>query len=534
VWRRRKRERERVERERERGRREKREREERERRERKENKERERRGSEFFFFFCSLSLSLSLLFSAYLSDLSLTFSSRVCVCVCVLQLLREMTSTTAAKHLFQGVGKYSEIVFERAKGSWMYDIDGKRYLDFSCGIAVTNLGHTHPRIVKRIQRQVEDVTHLQMAVGYHKPLLELTEKLVGADGILDKSFDRVFYWNSGADAVESAMKLARHATKKPCFIAFQGGFHGRTFGTMGITSSKNSTKAGFAPFVSGIHFAPFPSCKHCPGFVGRHGISPAANRIDTCLPDFQCCNNPIDQLDLIIKTQTTAGEIAAVIIEPVLGEGGYVVAPKDFFKHLRKWCDKNKILLIFDEVQTGYGRTGTMFAYEQLGVVPDILCSAKGVANGLPLSFIASRTELTKTQPSGTMGGTYAGNAVACAAACEVIDVFREEKILDNVKERGHQLTSFLRGLDRVKYHISEVRAMGLMIGIEFDHRTVPAGFAGTILSIALKKGLFLMNCSPYEVLRFMPPLNISKEDMSHAIAILTETFDEAVATIPK
>lgn len=274
------------------------------------------------------------------------------------------------------------------------------------------------------QEQMGKLVHGQVNIAMHAPMLDLIEKLKPV--MPDPSLDTFFFWNSGAEAVEAAVKLARMSTKKQNIIVMQGSYHGRTFGTMGLTKSKTVYGAGFAPFMPGIFTSPFPYCTQC-------SVATASN--GTYGFD-KCCQNPLHELKVLLKQQTTPGDTAAILIEPVLGEGGYVVPPPSFLPGVRKICDEHGILLILDEVQSGFGRTGKYFASEYWNVRPDIMVMAKGIANGMPLSGIVANKGLMDKQNPGSMGGTYAGNAVACAAGVACAEVMQEEKVLDNVAAR--------------------------------------------------------------------------------------------------
>lgn len=414
-----------------------------------------------------------------------------------------MSKKTIVDHLFQGMYFATDFIINNAAGSYLFTTEGRKILDFTSGFAVTNLGHNHPKVVKAIQKQAGEIIHCQSSMVQAKPLLELAERLVGTEGVLGKNFDRVNFWNSGAEAVEASMKLAKHATKRQNFIAFHGGYHGRTFGTMGLTTSKNTIKMGLAPFLGGIHIAPNP---------------------------YQNEEYALEQLEMMLKTIVPAEEVAGMIIEPVQGENGYVPMPKAFLQHLRDVCTKNGIMLIFDEIQCGMGRSSTkagplesnLMVYQQHNIVPDILIMAKGIANGMPLSLIASRSEFTKHQQPGAMGGTYSGNALSCAAGVAVIDAFKEENVLANAVARAAELQSFLSLLDRDRYQIKDIRGLGMMQGIEFEG----AGVAGKIVSESLKRDLFLSSAGAKEVIRFMPPLNLSAAEMQMACARFADSLD--------
>ena len=337
------------------------------------------------------------------------------------------------------------------------------------------------------------------------------------------TLDTFFFWNSGAEAVEAAVKLARQATKKQNIIVAQGSYHGRTFGTMAMTRSKTIYSEGYGPLMPGVFSVPFPYCAQCSAATSN-------------LPQWgykNCCMEPIAQLELLLKRETAPSDTAAIVIEPVLGEGGYVPPPAEYLAKVRDICDKNGILLIIDEVQSGFGRTGKMFAIEHWDVRPDIMVMAKGIANGFPLSAIVSRKELMDMQNPGSMGGTYAGNAVACAAGVAVTKVFREEKILDNVIARGAELKAALKALVQrtgINQMIHDVRGLGLMLAMEFVNANGQDNVASRVQAKCMEKGLLVLTTSIYDTLRFIPPLNISKEDMEKGILIIQESIEEVYA----
>jgi 4-aminobutyrate aminotransferase len=425
-----------------------------------------------------------------------------------------------ANHLSPGIGKISSVVMKKGQGSWIWDVDNNKYLDFTCGIAVTNTGHCHPKVVKAAQEQVGNLIHGQVNIGYHEPMLTLMQKLFT---ILPKKLDRLFFANSGAEAIENAIKLARHHTKRQNVIVFNGGFHGRTFGTMSLTTSKTIYRAGFGPLMAGVHTTPFPYCFRCK-------VKSAMNKHED---QHFCCGKYEEEIEHLLKMQTAPSETAAILVEPVQGEGGYVPAPKAFMKYLRDLCDKHGIMLIVDEVQTGFGRTGKFFAVEHYDIVPDIMVIAKGLASGFPLSAIASTSEIMKSTPPGSMGGTYAGNAVACAAASATIDVMKDEKLLDNTNARGKELTDGLKEIQKShpEYQIVDVRGYGLMIGVEFDHHKVPYGTASKIIQHCVKNGMLLLSTGAFETLRFIPPLTVTKDEIQTGLNIFKTALKEAFAS---
>ncbi|KAL8991985.1 MAG: hypothetical protein Q9169_007470 [Polycauliona sp. 2 TL-2023] len=430
-----------------------------------------------------------------------------------------MSASTLAqfgtKHIAKGIGRLTTQVIESGSGSYITMVGGRRMLDFTTGIGVANLGHCHPAITHATQTQVGKLVHGQVNIAFQKPYLELIRSLIPL--MPHPSLDTFFFWNSGAEAVEAAVKLARHATKKQNIIVMQGSYHGRTFGTMAMTRSKTVYSQGFGPLMPGIFSVPFPYCAQCS--IANHSSGKYGYE--------NCCMDPLLQLELLLKRESAPSDTAAIFIEPVLGEGGYVPPPAHYLARLREICDKNNILLVADEVQCGFGRTGKMFAVEHWGVRPDIMIMAKGIANGFPLSGIVSRKELMDTQPPGTMGGTYAGNAVSCAAGVAVAKAFQDEKILENVNARGAELRGMLDALKADSWTgkiMYDVRGLGLMLALE----CMPGkGYASKIQARCMEKGMLVLTTSIYDTLRFIPPLNISKEDMAEGCRIIKESIEE-------
>ena len=334
------------------------------------------------------------------------------------------------------------------------------------------------------------------------------------------SLDTFFFWNSGAEAVEAAVKLARHATRKQNIIVMQGSYHGRTFGTMAMTRSKTVYGDGYAPLMPGVFSVPFPYCAQCSVAAASGGTHSFDN----------CCMDPVLQLELLLKRESSPADTAAIFIEPVLGEGGYVPPPPQYLAKVREICDKHGILLVADEVQSGFGRTGKMFAIEHWGVRPDILIMAKGIANGLPLSGIVSRKELMDKQKPGSMGGTYAGNAVSCAAGVAVAKAFQEERILENVAARGRELRGMLEDCkadSKTGTIIYDVRGLGLMLALECKPG---GGYASKIQAKCMERDMLVLTTSIYDTIRFIPPLNITKEDMAKGCQIIKEAIAEVAA----
>lgn len=407
--------------------------------------------------------------------------------------------------------RYTPIIASHGEGSYIYDLEGMPYLDFTCGIGVTNTGHCHPHVVSAIQKQAGLLLHGQANIVFHRPLLELVNEL---HTILPHELDGYFFSNSGAEAIEGALKLARAATGRPNVIVFQGSFHGRTVGTMSLTTSKTIYRAGYQPLMPGVFIAPFP-------YAYRYGWDEERTS--------QWC---LEELDYLFTTQTAPWETAAILIESVLGEGGYIVPPTSFMQGLRKLCDRYGILLILDEIQSGFGRTGRWFAFEHFGVIPDIMTVAKGLASGLPLSGVFSRMDLMKKWTPGTHGGTYGGNAVAAAGAVATIQAMREENMLNNAIERGSQLITGLRHLQEEYPAIGDVRGLGLMIGTEFrtlDHHP-DKEIAKAIVHACQDKRLLLLTCGPWDnTIRWVPPLVVTADQINQALTILSEALKEVI-----
>ncbi|HEY48407.1 MAG: 4-aminobutyrate aminotransferase [Anaerolineae bacterium SM23_ 63] len=405
--------------------------------------------------------------------------------------------------------RYTDIIAERGEGSFVYDTDGNAYLDFTTGIGVTNTGHCHPEVVRAVQEQAGKLLHGQANIVFHPPLLALVEEL---RSILPPELDGIFFSNSGAEAVEGAVKLARVATGRPNVIVFQGSFHGRTVGTMSLTTSKTIYRAGYQPLMPGVFVAPYP-------YAYRHGWEPEKAR-DWCL----------EELRHLLITQTAPQETAAILIEPVLGEGGYVVPPADFLQGIRQICDEHGILLIADEIQSGFGRTGRWFAFEHFEITPDILTLAKGLASGLPLSGVIARMDLMEKWTPGSHGGTYGGNALSCAAAVATIQVIREEGLLENARARGGQFMAGLAHLQETYPVIGDLRGLGLMIGAEFtgsDGRP-DKDTAKAVVHACLERRLLLLTCGPWDnTIRFIPPLVVTSEQIDQALEIFTESLAE-------
>jgi len=403
-------------------------------------------------------------------------------------------------------------VADRAEGSYIYTDDGRKLLDFTCGIGVTNTGHCHPKVVEAIREQAGNFIHAQANLVIHKPMLKLIEEL---RKVAPPPIDSFFFANSGAEAVENAIKIARVATGRQNVIVFSGSFHGRTVGTMALTTSKTVYRSGFGPLPSGVYVAPFP-------YAFRLKMTEA-----------EASEYALEQLEYLLASQTSPKETAAILVESVLGEGGYVVPPKSFMKGLREICDRHKIMLILDEVQSGFGRTGKWFAFEHFEIVPDIITAAKGLASGMPLSGVFTRTDIMLKLDVGSLGGTYGGNAIACAASASSIRAMRDENMLENATERGIQLMTGLGKLQEEYPQIGDIRGKGLMIGTEFvvDGRADKAKpLVKEVIHKAEENNLLLLSCGTYDnTLRWIPPLNVTAEQINDGLNIFSNALKEVV-----
>lgn len=417
-------------------------------------------------------------------------------------------------------GRITNIDVDRGEGSWLITPSGERYLDYSSGIGVTNTGHAHPRVVAAIQAQAAKLLHGQQNIVYHEPGLRLHERL---GRLLPGGPWGAFLSNSGAEAVEAAVKLARVATGRPVIISFRGGFHGRTAQTMALTTAKDVYRGAFEPLPGSVYHTKFPYCYRAAG--GPHA------------PDANCSCDWEAELDLLFHQVIYPNRVAAIIVEPVLGEGGYVVPPPAFLPRLREITRDHGILLIADEVQTGFGRTGEMFAVQHWGVEPDILVIAKGLASGLPLSGILARKEILDTFAPGTHGGTYGGNVVSCAAALATLDVIEDEDLVANARARGAQLVGGLRELQADHPVIGDVRGLGCMVALEFvkpgqgDGRIADADLAKQVIAGALQRKLIVLSAGTYgNVSRIIPPLVTTADEVDLALSVLEDSLRAAGA----
>lgn len=399
----------------------------------------------------------------------------------------------------------------RAEGAYLYTADGRRYLDFTSGIAVTNLGHGHPKVLAAARQQMELFSHSAVGITVHEPLLKLAQAL---PEVMPEGMEMFFFGNSGAEAVEGALKLARYVTRRPGIIAFEGGFHGRSYGAASVTTSKSKYRKHYEPFVPGVYFAPYPYPYRCP--LGEE--------------DESVLEWSLGSLQRIFDRLILPEEVAAILVEPVQGEGGYVVPPAGFLPALRSICDQYGILLILDEVQTGFGRTGEMFAAQVFNVRPDIMSIAKGIANGFPLSAtVASRALMSQWLP-GSHGTTYGGNPIACAAALAVLEVIREENLLENCRRMGARLLDGFKRLKQKYAFVGEARGLGLMLALELivpGQGKAPNGEAAmAVLNNCLERGLLAYMAGLHnQVVRFIPPLNVTQGQVDEALNILDESL---------
>lgn len=420
-----------------------------------------------------------------------------------------------APHLTPVLGRYFQREWSHGKGHRLYDTDGKAYLDFANGIAVTALGHVHPRVTAAIHAQVDKLIGPVSALGYAEPISRLADELAAT---FPDPLDSVLFMNSGSEAIDGALKLARRVSGRPGIIAFRGGFHGRTWGALSVTSSALNYRTGYLPALPGVYLSQFPA-------VYRDFGGDEARAIKVSM----------DHLRSLVASDIPATSVGAILIEPVQGEGGFTPAPPAFLTELRAFCDEHGILLIADEVQSGYGRTGKMWAFEHAGIVPDVVVVAKAIANGLPLSAIVSSRDLQERWGRGAHGSTYGGNPVACAAGLAVLETIRSEDLLANVVARGAELRVGLERVAAEDDRIGDVRGPGLMIGVEFvrDRTTrEPDGLLPDRLSAAAADaGLLVLTCGRHhEVIRWIPPLDVSAAEISEAV----EIFGESLAAIPR
>jgi 4-aminobutyrate aminotransferase len=401
------------------------------------------------------------------------------------------------------------LVADSAQGLWVIDPDGNVFLDFTAGIAVCSTGHCHPRVVQAIKDQADRLLHMSGTDFYYTPQILMAQKLASLKPVEGNA--KVYFGNSGAEAVEAAFKLARWHTRRELNIAFFGAFHGRTMGALSLTASKTIQKKNYNPLVPGITHVPYPNCYRCPWGL--------------CYPACDvACVNWLE--DMLFRTTVPPDEVAAIFVEPIQGEGGYIVPPAAFHVELSKLARKYGILLVADEVQSGMGRTGKMFAMELFGVMPDIVALAKGIASGLPLGAMIAPAEIMDWE-AGSHASTFGGNPVACAAALATIELL-QESLMANAEVRGRQLLDGLLELQREIECIGDVRGRGLMIGIELVKDRVTkkraADWRNKVIQQAFQRGLLLLGCGE-NTIRFCPALTISAEEADVGLEIFAEVL---------
>jgi 4-aminobutyrate aminotransferase / (S)-3-amino-2-methylpropionate transaminase / 5-aminovalerate transaminase len=408
----------------------------------------------------------------------------------------------------RGVSNSLAVYADRASNAELWDVEGRRYIDFASGISVLNTGHLHPKVKDAIARQLEKCTHTAFQVTPYESYIALAEALNAlAPGATPK---KTIFLTTGAEAVENAIKIARFHTKRSGIIAFSGGFHGRTLTCMSLTGKVQPYKAGFGPMLPEIYHLPFPMPYH--GVTVEHSLA---------------------ALEQLFKADIDPARVAAIIIEPVLGEGGFYAAPTELLRKLRSVCDTHGIVLIADEIQSGFGRTGRMFAIEHSGVEPDLITIAKSVAGGVPLSAVTGKAEIMDAPPAGGLGGTYAGSPLACAAGLAVLEVMREEQLLKRAQEIGRFMSTRLKGLQARFACLGEVRALGAMVAVELvknGRADAPdAELTKALVQAAGRQGLILLSCGVYaNVIRFLAALTIPDAILKEGFTL----FEQALAEV--
>ena len=402
----------------------------------------------------------------------------------------------------------------RAEGLYLYGLDGRRYMDFMSAFGVVNLGHNHPAVIDAARKQLEKQIHGAVGVTLHESVLRLAALL---PEILPGHLDMFFFGSSGSEAVEGSIKLARNATKRPGIIAFMGGFHGRTYGAATLTASKAIYRTELDPFISGVYHLPYADVYH-----SSHPDEPE-----------KCVEESIDSLDTALKRLIAPSQVAGIIVEPIQGEGGYIVPPKEFLIRLKEICTQKDMLLIFDEVQTGFGRTGDWFAAQSFGVEPDIMAISKGIASGFPLGAVCARGELMSRWEAAVHGTTFGGNPVSCAASVATIETIRKEGLLQKAKENGGYLMNRLKELKAKHQVIGDTRGIGLMTAIEFivprTDREPNASAAKKFLDESLSRGVLMYPCGSHgHAVRLAPPLTVTHEHIDEAI----KAADQSLNTI--
>ena len=425
-------------------------------------------------------------------------------------------ATISKPHMSPILGRYYERSWDHGEGHTLFDSEGRGFLDFACGIATTSLGHHHPAVTAAIKDQADKLLHVCNALGYVEPVARLATML--ADACPDP-LDTVFFGNSGAEAVEAALKLARRVTGRPGIIAFRGAFHGRTFGAASITSSSINYRTGYEPLLPSVYLTPFPNVYRYFGGDEEQATAAAMGSLMT-----------------LLGHEIPPSSVAAIIIEPIQGEGGFSPAPASFLRELRALCDQHGILLICDEIQTGIARTGKMWAFEDAGIVPDVICVAKALANGLPIGAIVTRRELQERWGVGAHGTTFGGNPVSCAAGVAVLRTIVEQGLVANAAARGKELEAGLLGIMASDDRIGDVRGRGLMIGVEFVKdratRDPDTDTCEALIQACAEQGLLVLNCGTHHnVIRFLPPIDVTAEEIRTGLALFSAALNSLPST---
>ncbi|KAK4689731.1 hypothetical protein P7C73_g394, partial [Tremellales sp. Uapishka_1] len=440
----------------------------------------------------------------------------------------------AETHITKALGRMRNHVFKEGRGLRVLTSDGQRLLDFTSGIGVTSLGHSHPAVTKAIIEQAQSIIHVQCAIALSEPYVQLVESLLAM--MPDKSLDSFFFWNSGSEAIEAAIKVARASTGRNNIIVMQGGYHGRTSGAAALTTSKTSYFKKTGPLMPCVYTTPFPYW-HAMG-------------LEKDTPEEKLVELAIMHIDNLLQQQTAPEDTAAIFLEPVIGEGGYVPTPRAYVQHLRKLCTEHGIILVVDEIQSGFCRTGKTFAIEHSEVVPDLMVFAKGFANGMPLSGIVTRKEIMDSMVPGSLGGTYSGNVVACAAALATTRYMRTYDILGNVNDRAKQIFDGLRAIqadhENGGWMIEEVRGLGLMVAMEFKdpnsrltsssihNLTLPANLNKLVQDACYDRGLLTLTTSIYPVLRLVPALVLSETDVNNMLEVMRKAVKQVADEVKR
>jgi 4-aminobutyrate aminotransferase len=410
------------------------------------------------------------------------------------------------------VGRYSPVTVDHGEGIYVWDTDGNRWTDFTSGIAVTNTGHCHPRVVAAIQEQAAKIIHAQQNIFVHEPMLKAAAALTET---LPERLNQVFWANSGAEAVEGAIKLAKVATGRPAIIAFRGGFHGRTHAAMSVTSSRSKVRGHYEPLLAGIYYAPYP-------YLFRNPYKGSVEEADL---DY------FNELETLFETLVMPDDVAGIIVEAIAGEGGYMVPTARWFQKVRELCDKHGIMLIVDEIQTGVGRTGKMWGFEHFGIEPDIITVAKGIASGMPVSAVVSDKAIMDKWAPGAHGGTYGGNAVGTAAAYATLQVMKDENLVENAATMGAVLRAGLEEIQARNPVIGDVRGKGLMIATEF---VTPSGApnpeaVAKVIQKCQDEKVLLLNCGTYDqAIRVIPPLVVNETQVNEFL----DVYERAVTSL--